>query len=185
MSRDPDARPDGGSTGLAAHESVTLVEDDADAAPLSPAVPDRATICVVGLGYVGLPLATAFDDAGQEVIGYDVDRAKVDRLSEGVDTTGDVGDRRITESTVEFTADPAPIAAAEYVIITVPTPIDDRQNPDLGYVEAAGETVGDHLSPGATVVLESTVVPGTTESVLAPAIESTADLDAGEARSGE
>lgn len=94
--------------------------------------------------------------------------------------TVDVGDHRVTESAVGFTADPAVIGAAEYVIITVPARIDDGDNPDLGYVEAAGETVGDHLPPGATVVLESTVVPGTTESVLAPAIESTADLDAGE-----
>ncbi|MXR19592.1 nucleotide sugar dehydrogenase [Halobacterium bonnevillei] len=130
-------------------------------------------VCVVGLGYVGLPLALAFDESGLDVVGYDVDEAKTAALTDGTDPTGEVGDSRITASNASFTHDPAAIGRADYVIVTVPTPVDDMQNPNLEYVEASGRTIGEYITPGTTVVLESTVYPGATRKVLVPAIEAT------------
>lgn len=137
-------------------------------------------ICVVGLGYIGLPIATEFDRAGYDVIGYDTDPAKTDQLTDGLDPTGDVGDDQIEASTIEFTTDETAIQNAEYVIVTVPTPVDDLKNPNLTFVESAGETIGDNITPGTTVVLESTVYPGATREILGPAIERSSELDAGE-----
>ncbi|WP_255149577.1 nucleotide sugar dehydrogenase [Halorarius halobius] len=141
---------------------------------------DGATVCVVGLGYVGLPLAVAFDRAGHAVVGYDVDTVKVGRLADGTDTTGDLGDDQVADSDVSFTADPALVATADYVVITVPTPLGEGNIPDLSAVEAAAGSVGEHLSPGTTVVLESTVYPGATREVLVPAIEDASGFTCGE-----
>ena len=138
------------------------------------------SICVVGLGYVGLPIAAEFDRVGHDVIGYDINAAKIDQLTAGSDPTGDVGDSRIENASIEFTTDETAIGHAEYVIVTVPTPVDDLKNPNLTFVEDAGETIGHHITPGTTVVLESTVYPGATEEVLGPAIERTSGLTAGE-----
>ncbi|ELZ10969.1 nucleotide sugar dehydrogenase [Halovivax asiaticus JCM 14624] len=142
--------------------------------------PKSVPICLVGLGYVGLPLAIEFDHAGQQVHGYDIDEARIRQLDRDVDVTGEVGDAAIAESNVQFTADPAAIAEVEYVFITVPTPVDAFQNPDFRYVERAGHTIGEWMTPGTTVVLESTVYPGATRDVLVPALESSSELTAGE-----
>jgi UDP-N-acetyl-D-galactosamine dehydrogenase len=144
--------------------------------------PDGETeqICVVGQGYVGLPLAIAFDEENHDVVGFDIDESKIERLSNGVDTTGDLSDARIARSDVEFTTDAEMIGEADYVIITVPTPVDEMNNPDLGFVEAAGETVAPHLSEDTTVVLESTVYPGVTREVLGPVLEEESGLTVGE-----
>ena len=149
-------------------------------AHVDPEPVDTRSVCVVGLGYVGLPIAVAFDRAGHTVIGLDVDADKVDRLTDGEDPTGDVGAAAIADADVEFTTDETMIADAEFVIIAVPTPVDDLENPNLTFVESAGETIGRQLSEGSTVVLESTVYPGATEEILAPAIESTSGFTAGE-----
>lgn len=140
--------------------------------------PKSASICLVGLGYVGLPLAVEFDHAGQHVSGYDVDESKIERLKRGTDVTDEVGDAALAESGVRFTADPEAVADADYVFITVPTPVDESQNPDLQYVEQAGRNVGEWLTPDTTVVLESTVYPGATRDVLVPALEATSELAA-------
>ncbi|ELY37688.1 nucleotide sugar dehydrogenase [Natronorubrum tibetense] len=140
----------------------------------------QTQLCVVGLGYVGLPLAQAFDSVGHDVWGVDIDAEKVATLEAGVDPTGDVGNDAIAASEIEFTTEPGLVAEAEIVIVAVPTPVDDLEKPDLGLVEAAGETIGAHLQPGATVVLESTVYPGATREVFVPAIEQSSGLDAGE-----
>jgi len=137
-------------------------------------------ICVVGLGYVGLPIAAEFDRVGHDVVGYDIDADKISQLTAGVDPTGDVGDERVDDSSIEFTTDETAIERAEYVIVTVPTPVDDLKNPNLTFVETAGETIGRNITPGTTVVLESTVYPGATEEILGPAIERTSGLTAGE-----
>jgi UDP-N-acetyl-D-galactosamine dehydrogenase len=142
--------------------------------------PGSVSICLVGLGYVGLPLAVEFDHAGQRVVGYDIDEERISRLENGTDVTGEVGNAAIAESDVRFTADPTAIADAEYVFITVPTPVDEFQNPDFRFVEQAGETIGEHVTAGTTVVLESTVYPGATRDVLVPALESASELSAGE-----
>ena len=140
--------------------------------------PKSVPICLVGLGYVGLPLAVEFDHAGQRVLGYDIDEERIERLRRGIDVTDEVGDAAIAESDVQFTADPAAIADAEYVFITVPTPVDEFQNPDFRFVEQAGQTIGEHLTQDTTVILESTVYPGATRDVLVPALEAASDLTA-------
>jgi UDP-N-acetyl-D-galactosamine dehydrogenase len=140
----------------------------------------RSNICIVGMGYVGLPLAVAFDEAGYDVTGFDISRDVVDALDSGVDTTGEIGDARVSDSAITFTDDPSAMGAAEYVVIAVPTPVDTSYRPDLSYVEQAGETTGEYIQRGTTVVLESTVYPGATEEVLLPAIERTSGWAAGE-----
>ncbi|GAA0241094.1 nucleotide sugar dehydrogenase [Haladaptatus pallidirubidus] len=139
-----------------------------------------ATICVVGLGYVGLPLAVGFDQEGFDVVGFDIDDGKVETLQSGTDTTGDLGDKTITESEVAYTTDPAEIADADYVMITVPTPVDQNQQPNFDFVESAGRTIGEYMSPDTTVILESTVFPGATREVLIPALEAASRLTCGE-----
>ncbi|WP_458210689.1 nucleotide sugar dehydrogenase [Haladaptatus sp. NG-SE-30] len=139
-----------------------------------------ATICVVGLGYVGLPLAVGFDQEGYSVVGFDIDDTKVETLRGGTDTTGDLGNETIAESEITYTSDPDDISRADYVMITVPTPVDENEQPNLDFVEAAGNTVGEHMSPETTVILESTVFPGATREVLVPAIEETSGLTCGE-----
>jgi UDP-N-acetyl-D-galactosamine dehydrogenase len=138
------------------------------------------TVAVVGLGYVGLPLAVAFDDVGDDVVGFDVDDERVDALAAGADPTDEVGDHAVAAGDVHYATDPVHLSDADYVVVTVPTPVDDLGNPNLGAVEAAARTVGEHLSPGTTVVLESTVYPGATREVLVPALEAGADLERGE-----
>lgn len=137
-------------------------------------------ICVVGLGYVGIPLAVEFDRTGHDVIGFDVDPDKIETLRSGVDPTGDVGNAAISDSAIKFTTDETAIERAEYVLVAVPTPVDDLKNPDLKYVKAAGETIGRNISAGTTVILESTVYPGATREILAPAIEEASGLSVGD-----
>ncbi|AGB17439.1 nucleotide sugar dehydrogenase [Halovivax ruber XH-70] len=146
---------------------------------VEPTAAETASVCVVGLGYVGLPLAVALSEAGHELAGFDVDPETIETLDSGVDPTGDVGNERIDPTAIDFTTDPTPISDAEYVIVAVPTPIDDREKPDLALVESAGASVGDHLQRGATVVLESTVYPGATRERFVPSIERSSGLTAG------
>jgi UDP-N-acetyl-D-galactosamine dehydrogenase len=143
-------------------------------------VRETRTVCVVGLGYVGLPLALAFAEEGVPVIGFDVDGGKVESLSAGRDPTGHAGDDAVAGSEVSFSIDPAAIGSADYVVVAVPTPVDDGNNPNLAHVEAAAETIGEQMTPGTTVVLESTVFPGATEEVLVPALEAASGFALGE-----
>ncbi len=136
-------------------------------------------IAVVGLGYVGLPLALAFDETTDHVVGYDIDADRISRLQAGRDPTGEVGESSIRGSRVTFTTDPTALRGADYHIVTVPTPINDTGVPDLDMVESAGKTVGQQLSDGSTVILESTVYPGATRHVFIPALEETSGLEAG------
>lgn len=136
-------------------------------------------IAVVGLGYVGLPLALAFDKTADHVVGYDIDADRISQLQAGRDPTGEVGESSIRESGVTFTSHPAALRSADYHIVTVPTPINDTGVPDLDMVESAGKTVGQHLSDGSTVILESTVYPGATRHVFIPALEEKSGLEAG------
>jgi UDPglucose 6-dehydrogenase/UDP-N-acetyl-D-galactosamine dehydrogenase len=118
------------------------------------------TVCIVGLGYVGLPLAKAFSKH-LKPIGFDIDEAKIRNL----------GNNTNNGENIEFTTDPSKIKQADFVIIAVPTPVTKSKEPDLSYVKSAAETVGKNLKQGATVVLESTVYPGVTEEVVAPILE--------------
>ena len=117
------------------------------------------TVCIVGLGYVGLPLAEAFS-SHLKTIAFDIDEAKVKRLSESNN-----------EENIEFTAAPSMIKHADVVLICVPTPVTKSKEPDLRYVKSAAEIVGQQLKKGAVVILESTVYPGVTEEIIAPILD--------------
>jgi UDP-N-acetyl-D-galactosamine dehydrogenase len=132
------------------------------------------------MGYVGLPLAVEFDREGFGVIGYDIDPDVISQLESGIDPTNELGDRAISHSSIKYTTEASSIKQADYVLIAVPTPVDDLKNPNLKYVESAAETIGQNLQPGAVVVLESTVYPGATREILAPTLEEESGLTAGE-----
>jgi UDP-N-acetyl-D-galactosamine dehydrogenase len=130
----------------------------------------RKPVCVVGLGYVGLPLAVALSKK-YPVVGFDIDGARIDQLAHGVDSTNEVGAPALTAAGIEFTTDATQLRRCPVVIIAVPTPVDDSNKPDLRAVRAATETVARHLERGAVVVYESTVYPGATEEVCVPILE--------------
>lgn len=136
-------------------------------------VEDRsARVCVIGLGYVGLPLAVAFAEAGFEVVGLDVDSAKVDRLSRGVSYVPDIPSSAVAplveSGKLRATTDPGVLAEADSVHICVPTPLSKTRDPDVSYVIAAADQVAEHWHPGMLIVLESTTYPGTTEEIMQP-----------------
>lgn len=135
-------------------------------------------LAVVGLGYVGLPLAVAFSES-MDVIGYDVDAQKIARYCKGEDVTTEVGDAAVAASSVHFTAKEAELRQADFVIVAVPTPIHPDNTPDLTPVISASRTVGRNLKLGATVVYESTVYPGVTEELCLPVMEQESGLKGG------
>lgn len=135
-------------------------------------------IAVVGLGYVGLPLAVVF--ARQvEVIGFDISAKKIAELKQDFDATGEVSPEQLQTVQMTYTDDPAGLAAARFIIITVPTPIDQARKPDLRPVESASRTIGRQLQRGSIVVYESTVYPGVTEEVCVPLLEQESGLKCG------
>ncbi|MBU1164159.1 nucleotide sugar dehydrogenase [Patescibacteria group bacterium] len=133
-------------------------------------------ICIVGLGYVGLPLASLLSKH-YKVLGFDVSQKRIDELKKGIDVTDEVPD--ISKFDIEYTIDEKKIKEAEFIIITVPTPIDDNNQPDLSLVMSATEIVGRNLSEGAIVVYESTVYPGCTEEICVPILEQESGLKFG------
>jgi UDP-N-acetyl-D-galactosamine dehydrogenase len=136
----------------------------------------NTTIAIVGLGYVGLPLAVAF---GKQLrtIGFDLNSAKLDSYRRGIDPSGEVsGDSLAAANKLEFTDNPQLLSQAQYVIVVVPTPIDKAQRPDLSPLEGACRAVGENISAGAVVIFESTVYPGCTEEVCVPILEATSGL---------
>lgn len=139
----------------------------------------QSTICIVGLGYVGLPLAVAFDGAKFDTIGYDIDSDRIQAFTHGHDPTDEVGDKQVQESTIEFTAQPQTLSRADFILVTVPTPLDTVQAPKLEFVESAARTIGQHITPGTTVVLESTVYPGVTRDIFGAIIEAESGLESG------
>ena len=136
-------------------------------------------LALVGLGYVGMPIAVAFAKKGLNVIGFDLNKAKIDLYKSGVDPTKEVGDDVIKNTTLEFTSDPAKLKEAKYIIVAVPTPVNADHTPDLKPVIGASEIVGKNLSKGSIVVFESTVYPGVTEDVCMPIIEKESGLKCG------
>lgn len=138
----------------------------------------KPIICVVGLGYVGLPLAVAFAEKTR-VIGFDVDEDRVAGLKKGTDTTGEVKDAELKGCDAEFTSDAKRIADADFIIIAVPTPVDRANVPDLKYVRAASELVGGNMKQGSIIVYESTVYPGATEEECIPVLEKASGFSAG------
>jgi len=128
----------------------------------------QKTVCIVGLGYVGLPLAKAFSKH-LKTIGFDIDDDKI----------GYLNNNNNNNDNIEFTTDPSKLKLADFVIIAVPTPVTKSKEPDLRYVKSAVETVGKNLKSGATVVLESTVYPGVTEEIIAPILERESKMKCG------
>ncbi len=141
--------------------------------PLSQTLADRsATIGVIGLGYVGLPLIDAFHVAGFKTMGFDVDQAKVDALTAGKSYIKHISSATIqgwqSEGRFEATADMSRLSEPDALLICVPTPLSDSRDPDLTYVEGTAESISRVLRPGQLVVLESTTYPSTTRDVLLP-----------------
>ncbi|MCQ6563035.1 nucleotide sugar dehydrogenase [Paenibacillus mendelii] len=141
-------------------------------------VSGQGHIAVIGMGYVGLPVALAFSNK-VKVIGFDVNQEKIDRLNRGIDPTGDVGDERVDASSIDFTSDERRLEEADVFIIAVPTPVQDDKVPDLQFVKSASKAVGKRLKRGAIVVYESTVYPGVTEEVCMPILEAESGLKCG------
>ena len=140
---------------------------------------DKSTkIVVVGLGYVGLPLAVALARS-YTVIGFDIDTERVRELEGGEDRTREVVSERLKESTLVYSADTGDINDADVYIVTVPTPVAANNQPDLGAVRGASKIVGEVMSTGAVVVYESTVYPGVTEDVCGPILEQASGLECG------
>ena len=140
---------------------------------------NETTLALVGLGYVGMPIAVAFANKGLNVIGYDLNEAKIELYKSGIDPTNEVGNEAIKTTTVQFTADEKRLQEAGFFIVAVPTPINTDHTPDLTPVIGASEIVGRNLQKGAIVVYESTVYPGVTEDVCIPILEKLSGLKAG------
>jgi UDP-N-acetyl-D-glucosamine dehydrogenase len=134
-----------------------------------------AVVGVVGLGYVGLPLAETFAWAGYTVLGFDIDAEKVARLKRGESYIGHIGSERVAELVAsgrfDATSDPGRFAEVDAIVICVPTPLTEAREPDLSYIVGTGRSIAPHLRPGQLVVLESTTYPGTTEDLLRPILE--------------
>jgi len=135
-------------------------------------------IAVIGLGYVGLPVAVAFARAAP-VIGFDIDRARIDELRAGRDRTREVDAADLAQPNLACTSDPAALAGADFYIVTVPTPIDAANRPDLSAMLSASKTVGHALKRGDIVVYESTVYPGAVEEDCVPVLENASGLKCG------
>lgn len=135
-------------------------------------------ISLVGLGYVGMPIAVAFAKKIQ-VVGYDLNEAKIKLYQNGIDPTNEVGNDVIKNTTVEFTNDETKLKEAKFHIVAVPTPVNDDHTPDLTPVEGASRIVGRNLTKGSIVVFESTVYPGVTEDICVPILEKESGLKCG------
>lgn len=139
----------------------------------------REAISVIGLGYVGMPLAIELAKHFK-VVGFDLNQDKVEEYRQGHDATQEVGDEALKESTAFFSSDPAILDEAQFHIIAVPTPINMDKTPDFSPLIGASKELGKHLRPGAMIVYESTVYPGATEEICAPCLEKTSGLKCGE-----
>jgi len=135
-------------------------------------------LSLVGLGYVGMPIAVAFAKK-IDVVGFDLNAKKIELYKSGIDPTKEVGDEAIKATTVEFTADETKLREAKFHIVAVPTPVNDDHTPDLTPVEGASEILGRNLTKGSIVVFESTVYPGVTEDVCVPILERESGLKCG------
>ena len=137
----------------------------------------KEKLALVGLGYVGMPIAVEFAKHVQ-VIGFDINEKRVNEYKNGIDATNEVGEA-IKNTTVDFTADPTRLKEAKFIVVAVPTPVKSDNTPDLRPVESASRTVGQNITPGTIIVYESTVYPGVTEDICIPIIEKESGLKCG------
>ena len=138
----------------------------------------RTKLSLVGLGYVGMPIAVAFAKK-IDVVGYDLNAKKIELYKSGIDPTNEVGNDAIKTTKVEFTADASKLREAKFHIVAVPTPVNADHTPDLTPVKGASEILGRNLTKGSVVVFESTVYPGVTEDVCVPILERESGLKCG------
>ena len=131
----------------------------------------KPTISVIGLGYVGLPVSIAFDEAGYNVIGFDLNKERIDQLVNNIDKTNEINEKRLLKSKIKFTVDENELGNATFHIVTVPTPIDEYNKPDFKYIIIASELMGKIIKKDHIVVYESTVYPGATEEIAIPILE--------------
>jgi len=143
-------------------------------------VKSEERIAVVGMGYVGLPLAVAFAEKGLKVIGFDINSQKINEYIAGRDATEEVGDERLQQVTnIEFSSNPEDLKRAKFIIVAVPTPVLPNKMPDLRPIEGASSLIGQNISRGSIVVYESTVYPGATEETCIPILEKESGLACG------
>lgn len=140
---------------------------------------EEIRVGVVGLGYVGIPLAVAFDKK-YPTIGFDTNNEKIELYKKGIDVTNEVGNDKIKNSKIEFTNNPEELSKCNRIIVAVPTPVDENKEPDLKPVIGASEIVGKYLSKGTIVIYESTVYPGLTEEICMPILEENSKLKCGQ-----
>lgn len=138
----------------------------------------KEKISLVGLGYVGMPIAVSFAKK-TNVIGFDLNKEKIELYKNGIDPTNEVGDKEIGKTTVEFTSNPEDLKKAKFHIVAVPTPVNDDHTPNLAPVKSASRTVGQNLVKGSIIVFESTVYPGVTEEICIPILEQESGLKCG------
>ena len=136
-------------------------------------------LSLIGLGYVGLPIAHAFAKKGLQVIGFDLNQEKIELYKSGIDPTKEIGDDEIKNTQIQFTSEETDLKKAKFHIVAVPTPVNTDHTPDLSPVIAASEILGRNLVPGSIVVYESTVYPGCTEDVCIPILEEQSGLKCG------
>jgi UDP-N-acetyl-D-galactosamine dehydrogenase len=141
---------------------------------------DDLTIVVVGLGYVGLPLALEFAKNGVKVIGFDLKTKRIEELKNNIDESNEISPEELALGPIEYTTDPVSIKRGNFIVAAIPTPVNEANEPDLTLVEKASATIGQNLIKGATVVYESTVYPGVTEDICVPIIEKESGLKCGE-----
>ncbi len=139
----------------------------------------KTKLAVVGLGYVGLPLAVAFDEEGIDVIGYNRSQGRIDLYRSGIDPTHEVGDERIKKCGIDFTTDQKKLQECRFIIVAVPTPVDEGHVPDLSPVTGSTAVIGRNLTKGSIVVYESTVYPGVTEDICIPILEKESGMKCG------
>lgn len=143
----------------------------------SKLIAGKEKLALVGLGYVGMPIAVEFAKH-VNVIGFDINERRIEEYKSGIDSTNEVGEA-IKNTTVEFTADAKKLKGAKFIVVAVPTPVNPDTSPDLRPVEGASKIVGQNLTPGTIVVFESTVYPGVTEDICIPIIEKESGLQCG------
>jgi UDP-N-acetyl-D-glucosamine/UDP-N-acetyl-D-galactosamine dehydrogenase len=141
-------------------------------------VNEEEKIAVVGLGYVGMPIAVAFAKK-VNVIGFDLNTQKIEKYKNGIDPTNEVGNEAIRQTTIDFTSDSAKLQAAKFLVVAVPTPVNADKTPDLSPIEGVSRTIGRNLTKGSIVVYESTVYPGVTEDICIPILERESGLKCG------
>lgn len=139
---------------------------------------EQLIIGIVGLGYVGIPLAVSFSKK-YKVIGFDYNKNKIERYKNGIDVTNEVGDDEIKASSIDFTSDESKLKECDRIIVAVPTPVDENYNPDLYPLQSASEIVGKNLKKDTIVIYESTVYPGLTEEVCMPILEKESNMICG------